>query len=223
MHGVDVGGTAPEVERSPTDVRRTPRPGDPGAGEDASGHPAPAVARQVVPAPVVVRRPAPRLVRHPEVAVRAVIPIAVVVGAPRRRDAGRSPDVTVVADIRPVAVRVQFAVVRTYFSRQFRVCVGLEAIGGGIDFLAALDPAIEGVRGEGVERVGVGGQGSRDDFGSSSAADEDRTALAYDFGDATARGDEGRATRRDLDAKVAIVEKVDRGRRRVDTQLTVVG
>ena len=62
--------------RSPADVAVTCRadaPGDPRTGVATTGDPRPAVTGQVDPATVVERRPAPRVVRHPDVVGRFAV------------------------------------------------------------------------------------------------------------------------------------------------------
>src|SRR5262249_34889365 len=103
------------VTASPSEedhVMRPPAPGETRTDIDDidaldARRPAPAVAH-VSPSPVVIRRPAPRLVRNPRPAVgRKPSPITVAIRRPVCGDSARTPHPAVIGRIDPFAVIVQ--------------------------------------------------------------------------------------------------------------------
>src|SRR5688572_29027362 len=95
-------------ERRPRDVSAAVSPGDPRRGPFISRDPAPpAQVRAEDPAPVVERRPAPRVVRDERPSMTRVAPLPVRVRPPARRPSVRDPDETVLGCVDPATVRRQ--------------------------------------------------------------------------------------------------------------------
>ncbi len=89
---------------SPADVVVARLPVDPGRSPLVAGDPAPAVVGVVIPAAVVIGRPAEGLVRDPGPAEVGPHPVARLVGAPRCGDSPRPPDPAVPRALDPVSV-----------------------------------------------------------------------------------------------------------------------
>src|SRR5688572_21705416 len=83
------------ARRNPADVAGTKSPVHPGVRVGRAGNPEPAIDGRVRPASVVIRHPAPGLVRHPYQRSAAMMPPAVVIRPPADRDV-RTPGPAVV-------------------------------------------------------------------------------------------------------------------------------
>jgi hypothetical protein len=121
-HEEVVVGRQPNVQRhtrpvvgirrqgSPADVVVRLLPGDPGRRPIIAGDPLPTVVGVVIPATIVVGRPAVGLVRDPGPAVLGPHPAPVLIGAPGARHVARRPDPAVPRPFDPVAIRGEVVV-----------------------------------------------------------------------------------------------------------------
>src|SRR6185369_10960300 len=115
---------APRTDRRPADVIVAVTPAYPGRRPDASGQPDPSVNRIEKPAPVVIRRPAERLVGNPQpFAVVGPDPVSERVWSPADGAMVRIPDPAELRVVHPAAIR-----------RQRQVEVGYVDIVAGVGF-----------------------------------------------------------------------------------------
>src|SRR6185295_12108311 len=175
------------ADGAPADVPRAPVPVDPGGGEDAARHPAPAGGGEVVPGAVVVGHPAPGLGGDPGQAGGGVGPAADGVGTPAGGDA-RPPD-PLPFDRGPRAV-----------ARERRRPVAQVLVDVAVDVGIGLAAQVVGPA---LESVGSG-RGAEHDPRALGADDLGRLARLDDRRSAVGRGLRGAAADDDLAPVVAL-------------------
>ena len=225
VRSTDPAGPSPIIERRPTDVERTPRPRHPCAGEHPAGHPTPSATGHELPVAVVVGRPTPGFVRHPEIAAGTIGPVAVGVGTPVVGDARWRPDGSVVRHRRPGSVPRQFRVVRLHLVRHGVPAIALVrrvTIVRAIGVVARIAPAIESVRGE--RAVGRRLVGSRPQAGhrTHAAANQHGSVVADNLRHAAKRRHARSVPPVGVDAEFALAQQVNRSVVRIDPELFLV-
>lgn len=118
-------------QRRPADIILARAPGDPGRRPLIARHPDPADGLQPHPAPVMISRPAERLVGNPGPASIAINPATFGVGAPVARlfRLARLPDVAVVVRLAPFAVGIELLIKHSVGSGGSFFCARFGSLG----------------------------------------------------------------------------------------------
>jgi hypothetical protein len=113
------------------------------------------------------------------------------VGTPLGGDLGGIPDVAVIVGVDPIAVVGELAVVGLNLARELVVDLGhvfrlaAIAVAHDVERFAIVDPAVECVGVEGIERCWREGEATGVDLAEHTAPHQHRAALTDDLGDST--------------------------------------
>jgi len=150
----------------------------------AARHPDPTERVVMMPAAVMVRQPAPGIIRDPGPAPPVgIAPVSVAIGGPSRSVDGGRPAIAIVGDVIPAAVAVQIIhpVAHTRIAGQ--IALGFD---GGVTAVPPFAPVVEGVHPVGIALDKLGAVG-RDEQPSvlphvpvDAVVDEPRLTVAND-------------------------------------------